>query len=276
MDAAFAVALLLLPIIIYLIRTPYKFSHEGLAPVMGTYIVGFSLLVGFSKWALPASFWWLLPVVVWGGLSALAWQTTELEREQREKKRTPRAEVPAKPKNDALLQAKPASIERKLVADYSTVLEPHPERVERRFVKPILWLSLFLIVPFVALCSTPSNQTTNAPVPVQDPSAVTLWADVGGYVRSYKLPPLQSDDETHLEAVEGTGKQITFKYATTPVGEQIMQRGADREYIQEGMRSLACAKQDLSALINQGAEVIYQLRRSNGEIISTLISCGNK
>lgn len=108
-----------------------------------------------------------------------------------------------------------------------------------------------------------------------DPSSEErrLLADIKRYVANYQIPIPEPKGETDLSAITHAGKLIQFTYSTTPTGERALSKNLDWPHIQDGMRTIACGKSDLRALMKRGAVVRYQLQRKNGAALTTTIMC---
>lgn len=117
-----------------------------------------------------------------------------------------------------------------------------------------------------------SNEVASAPaLPTEEQR---LLDDLQRYADSYRIPPPDPKGETELRAVERVAKSIQFKYVTTVRGERALNKDTDQQYIQDGMRKLACAKPELKALMQRGAIVQYRLYRKGRDTLITTIVCG--
>lgn len=119
-----------------------------------------------------------------------------------------------------------------------------------------------------------SNQVAeSASLPNSSAEEQRLLADIEQYVTSYRISPPEPRSETELRAVERSGKRIQFKYITTTRGERALGKEMDHQHIEDGMRTLACAKPDLKALMQRGALVQYQLHRKGQDAFTVTIVC---
>ena len=114
------------------------------------------------------------------------------------------------------------------------------------------------------------TESTSTPLP---PEERRLLVDIQRYAANYEIPPPDPKGETQLHAVERIGKGIRFQYVTTARGERELSKNLDQQYIQDGMRKIACAKPELRALMDRGAVVQYQLSQKSGATLTTNIAC---
>jgi hypothetical protein len=114
------------------------------------------------------------------------------------------------------------------------------------------------------------TESTSTPLP---PEERRLLVDIQRYAANYEIPPPDPKGETQLHAVERIGKGIRFQYVTTARGERELSKNLDQQYIQDGMRKIACAKPELRALMDRGAVVQYQLSQKSGATLTTNIVC---
>ena len=134
-------------------------------------------------------------------------------------------------------------------------------------------VTLLLAGGFIALSGGGDSRERTTTTPAATADEGRLHADIRRYVTDYQIPKPDPTGETELRSVAQAGATIVFTYVVTAKGEQALGNNLDWPYIQNGMRTLACAKPELRALMTRGTVVQYQLQRKNRAGLTSTIVC---